>query len=322
MTTRPLLVTGARGTLGRAFTRIGAARGIALQAARRDELDIADPASVDAALDQIQPWGVVNTAGYVRVDDAEGEPALCRRENAEGPRVLAEACARRGIELVTFSSDLVFDGAKRAPYEETDAPSPLNVYGRTKADAEARVLDAWERALVIRTSAFFGPWDEHNFVTIALRRLAAGERVEAAADALVSPTYVPDLVNATLDLLVDGESGVWHLANAGSITWAELARAAAELAGLCANGVAPRELAGMGLAAVRPAYSVLGSGRGALMAPLRDALGRYLADRAAYLGEREVPRPPCVEGEGSGRGPARASSIPRAGVGSSKAVEA
>jgi dTDP-4-dehydrorhamnose reductase len=85
---------------------------------------------------------------------------------------------------------------------------------------------------VIRTSAFFEPWDQYNFVTIALRTLAAGKPFVAAEDAIVSPTYVPDLVNTTLDLIIDGECGLWHLANPGAITWANLARQAAEMAGL------------------------------------------------------------------------------------------
>jgi dTDP-4-dehydrorhamnose reductase len=271
-------------------------------------MDIADRPSVEAALDQIQPWAVINTAGYVRVDDAERDRDLCRRENVDGPRILAEACATRGCGLVTFSSDLVFDGRKRAPYEETDSTSPINVYGRTKADAEARVLEALDRALVIRTSAFFGPWDEHNFVTIALRRLAAGEAMQALCDVEVSPTYVPDLVHATLDLLIDGESGIWHLANAGSITWAGLVSAAAALAGVSTEGMEEQTLdrSRMGYAAARPTYSVLKSGRGAVMAPLGDALGRYLADRAHYLSERELERasivPACAQADGSRRG--------------------
>lgn len=83
-------------------------------------------------------------------------------------------------------------------------------------------------SLVIRTSAFFGPWDEYNFVTIALRHLSAGNTFVAAEDGIVSPTYVPDLVHTSLDLLIDGENGLWHLANKGAIAWADLARLVAK----------------------------------------------------------------------------------------------
>jgi dTDP-4-dehydrorhamnose reductase len=117
--------------------------------------------------------------------------------------------------------------AFREPYEEHDPPRPLCVYGRTKHEAEQRVQGAHPAALVVRTSAFFGPWDEHNFVAQSLRQLAAGRTVHAASDTTVSPTYVPDLVHTCLDLAIDGEAGVWHLANVGATTWEELARRSA-----------------------------------------------------------------------------------------------
>ncbi|HYO63323.1 MAG TPA: family 1 glycosylhydrolase [Pyrinomonadaceae bacterium] len=276
--TRPLVITGATGTLGRAFARLCEVRGLSYKLLSRGDMDIADVNSVRDALAAHDPWAVVNTAGYVRVDAAEEDAERCFRENAEGAAVLASACAERGASFVTFSSDLVFDGALGRPYVESDAVAPLNVYGRSKAEAEARVLWAHPAALVVRTSAFFGPWDEHNFVTLALRALAAGRDFEAADDAHVSPTYVPDLVHAALDLLIDGESGLWHLANAGALTWADLARAAARHAGVDASALVARPTRAFNFAAARPAYSVLGSERGALLPPLEDALGRYVRD--------------------------------------------
>ncbi len=192
-----------------------------------------------------------------------------------GPATLAAACAARGIQLLTFSSDLVFDGAKREPYVERDAPAPLCEYGRSKAEAEALVFSALPAALVVRTSAFFGPWDEYNFVTSALRALAEGVEFAAADDVVVSPTYVPDLTHACLDLLIDGEGGVWHLSNAGALTWADFARLAAGRAGLESSLVRGCPTASLGLAAPRPAFSALDSERGALLPPLDDALARY-----------------------------------------------
>ncbi|MCA1995361.1 MAG: SDR family oxidoreductase, partial [Coleofasciculus sp. S288] len=276
---RPLAIIGARGTLGKAFARLCDIRGIPYQLLTRQEMDITDPASVDAALTQLQPWAIVNAAGYVRVDDAEREPEICLRVNAEGPAILARSCARQGVALLTFSSDLVFDGTCANPYVESNAVAPLNVYGRSKALAEARVLKAYPSSLVIRTSAFFGPWDEYNFVTIALRQLAAGHTFVAADDSVVSPTYVPDLVNASLDLLIDGECGLWHLANNSAIAWAELARMAASIAGVDASRIEARPTRELGLAAVRPTYSVLGSERGMLLPSLDNAMSRYFAER-------------------------------------------
>jgi len=275
----PLLVTGATGTLGRAFARLCDLRGLPHRLTTRADMDIADPDSVARMLDALRPWAVVNTAGFVRVDDAEREADACARENCTGAAVLAAACAARDLPFLTFSSDLVFDGAKGAPYVESDPDAPLNVYGRSKAEAERRVLSAHPNALVVRTSAFFGHWDHYNFVTILLRELAAGRPFIAVSDAVVSPTYVPDLVNASLDLLIDGESGLWHLANAGATTWAEFARDAADRAGLDAALVEPRPTSALGFAAPRPLYSVLGSERGWIMASLDDALGRYIGER-------------------------------------------
>ena len=279
---RPLLITGARGTLGQAFARMCKVRGLPFQLLTREELDIAEPTSVDAALQKWQPWAVVNAAGFVRVDDAEHQPAQWR-ENALGPGILAQACGREGVGLLSFSSDLVFDGSKGAPYVESDVPAPLNAYGRGKLEAERRVLAHAPKALMVRSSAFFGPWDSHNFVTLALQALADGKRWPAARDQYVSPTYVPDLVRAALDLLLDGESGVWHLANRGGVSWAELAHMAAEAAGMDLRLVDPCVGESLGQQAARPPYSVLDSERGSTMPSLTDALERYMRERGPDL---------------------------------------
>src|SRR5690606_3887965 len=279
---RPVLITGATGTLGRAFARICGERGLACRLLDRAALDIADPDSVRRALDQWEPWAVVNAAGYVRVDDAERDHARCFRENTDGPATLAAACADAGVSLATFSSDLVFDGAGEEPYLEDAAVAPLNVYGRSKARAEGLVLDRHPEALVVRTSAFFGPWDRYNFIICALRALRHGEPFAAATDVTVSPTYVPDLVHACLDLLVDGESGIWHLTNGQAVTWIELARRAA-IAGTADPVHVRARMAGeFGWLAPRPAYSALGSRRARFMPGLDDALVRCVAEGAGY----------------------------------------
>jgi dTDP-4-dehydrorhamnose reductase len=276
-TPRPILITGARGTLGGAFARACVERGLAHHLLTRQEMDIADAASVEHALRHYQPWAVINAAGYLRVDDAEREPVRCYRENTIGPAILAAGCAKYGVALVAFSSDLVFDGAQNRPYVESDAVAPLNVYGRSKAEAERQVHEILPAALIIRTSAFFSPWDDYNFMTLALRALRAGQPFAAADDAVVSPTYVPDLVRVSLNLLTDGEHGIWHLANAGQTTWAELAGRAAELGGVRSDRLARRSMAELGLTARRPRYSALGSERGLLLPSLEDALHRYIA---------------------------------------------
>lgn len=272
---RPIVITGGTGTLGSAFQRLCLERGLDVRVTRRDELDIANPESVRRALARLRPWLVINTAGYVRVDDAETDHARCHRENTLGPETLARACERDDIQLVSFSSDLVFDGDKTSPYEEHDAAVPLGVYGRTKLEAEQRILAECPGALVIRTSAFFGPWDRHNFVSHVLGELKDRREVHAADDVEVSPTYVPDLVHTTLDLAIDGEHGLWHLANEGVTTWAAFGKLAAETAGHDAAGVTAVPSTDLGWKARRPRFSALATARGASLPPLDDALRRY-----------------------------------------------
>jgi dTDP-4-dehydrorhamnose reductase len=272
---QPILITGASGTLGAAFKRICEARNLACHALTRQEMDITDPASVDAAIVRFKPWAIINAGGFVRVDEAETDSERCMRENTLGPTVLALACMRHALRFMTFSSDLVFDGAKGAPYVESDATNPLGVYGRSKLDAETRVLDADPQALVIRTSAFFGPWDRHNFVTQALGVLANGEPFQAAGDMIVSPTYVPDLVKVALDLMIDRERGIWHLTNGDAVSWAELARRACAAAGMSADGLQEVAADAADYPAPRPAFSALGSERALLLPSLDDALRRY-----------------------------------------------
>jgi dTDP-4-dehydrorhamnose reductase len=295
----PILITGATGTLGRAFARICRQRNLAFHLLGRAELDIADQASVQLALARYQPWALINASGYVRVDQAERDIARCFRENVQGPATLAAACARHGVHLTTFSSDLVFDGRRQTPYTEADAVSPLNIYGHSKAAAEQIVLGQHDCALVVRTSAFFGPWDRYNFLCQVLDTLGRGAPFTAASDLTVSPTYVPDLVHACLDLIIDRESGVWHLTNGSAITWSALAHKAALRAGMDTSRLEQRPAAEFRYQAQRPVYSALGSTRAILLPQLDCALGRFIDSRAAppVIDElhQDVARPATVQ---------------------------
>ena len=266
---RPILITGGTGTLGQAFARICAHRGLAHVLTTRADLDITDEASIAAALERYKPWAIINTAGFVRVQEAEAQSDECFRINATGPELLARACAMHGIPLVTFSSDLVFDGKLGRSYVEPDQPAPANAYGRSKAEAEARLLAIDADALIIRTSAFFGPWDRYNFLYDSIERLKRGEDVVACDKTIVSPTYVPDLVHAALDLLLDEEKGIWHLTNQGAVSWHDLAREAADMAKVDADRVRVAD-------SVEPADTSLTSSRGVLLRPLDQALGDFV----------------------------------------------
>jgi dTDP-4-dehydrorhamnose reductase len=267
---RPILITGATGTLGQAFARICAHRGLPHVVATRADLDIVSEDSIAAAIDRVQPWAVINAAGFVRTWEAEEKADECFQVNALAPELLAKACRSAGIPFVTFSSDLVFDGKLGRPYLEGDQPTPACVYGSSKAEAEQRLATHAPDALIIRTSAFFGPWDRFNFVTQTIGQLQRGEEVVASADQVISPTYVPDLVHATLDLLLDGETGIWHLTNQGAISWHDLAREVADRSRLSVKGVRSSAVS------TRTDTS-LSSDRGILLRPLDEALSDFVA---------------------------------------------
>ena len=268
---RPILITGATGTLGQAFSRICAHRGLKHILTTRAELDVTDEASIAAAIERHKPWAIINTAGFVRTWEADEKFDECLAINATGPELLGRACKAAGLPLVTFSSDLVFDGKLGRAYLEPDAPAPACAYGRSKAEAETRLLAIDSDALIIRTSAFFGPWDRHNFLFDTIEKLKRGEEVVASDRTIVSPTYVPDLVHATLDLLLDGESGIWHLTNQGAISWHELAREAAAAASLDKAQIRLLRAADDD----EHADTSLSSRRGLLLRPLNQALGDF-----------------------------------------------
>jgi dTDP-4-dehydrorhamnose reductase len=270
---RKLLITGATGTLGQAFARICEARALPFCLTERAELDICDPDSVEAAIARFEPWAVINTAGFVRTADADRERSSCFAWNTDGAENLARACDRAGIPLVSFSSDLVFDGRLGRDYREDDPVSPICAYGESKAEAERRVLAVTDRALIVRSAAFFGPWDRYSFAWQVLARLARGETVEACPRSVVSPTFVPDLCHAALDLLIDGETGIWHLANEGRISWHAFARQVAVGAGY--DPALVREAGGP---ATRS--TALTSARGRILRPFEPALAAWLAEVA------------------------------------------
>ncbi len=278
----PILITGANGTLGQAFARICGERNLSYKLARRSELDIADLQAIRKIVSQIKPWAIINAAGYVRVDQAEDERDLCFRENVFGPTNLAQVCAELNIPFVTFSSDLVFNGESNEAYRESHIKSPLNVYGKSKAECEEKVLHINPKALIIRTSSFFGPWDDYNFLTISLTKLLCQNHVSALSDVKVSPTYIPDLVHSTLDLLIDGEQGVIHLTNKGSTTWVEFLRKATNYSNKSHHYdlslVKDVSLIDLSFKAKRPKNSVLESERFNILPSLDNALERYFAE--------------------------------------------
>jgi len=217
---------------------------------------------------------VLHAAAWTDVDGAEADPQGAAAVNVGGTQHAAEL----GAPLVYFSTDYVFDGRKREPYVESDAPNPQSVYGRTKLHGEAA---AGEDAWIVRSSWLFG-WTSRNFVRTMLELGAERDEVAVVADQRGCPTYVGHLAAATREL-VERPRGIWHLAADGECTWADFAEAIFAEAGLdCrVRRITAEEL---GRPAPRPAYSVLRSERaGAPTLPhwrdgLRECLARLLPD--------------------------------------------
>jgi dTDP-4-dehydrorhamnose reductase len=279
---RPLIITAANTGLGQTLVRLCTLRSLPFVAYSRQEMDTANPAAIATALKDLKPWAVINAGGYGGVEAAESDRENCRRENAIGPAVLAGACASQKVRFVTFSTDLVFDGQSARPYRELDAVAPLNVYGITKAEGETEVLRLAPHALVVRTGALFGsPAGGRDFVRVALQTVAAGQIFVAANDLTVTPCYMPDLVHAVLDLLIDAESGVFHLASPEPVTWAQLASHAVELAGSDMGLVEGCPASRFGWRAALPAYTPLAGGRGGVLPQLSDCLRRFIRDEFA-----------------------------------------
>ena len=221
---RPLLLLGAEGQLGREVCKLAAARGFALTALSRRQLDITRRLDLRDAVDQ--GFGlVVNAAAYTAVDKAEGDEKRAQAVNGESVGCLAEACRDCGATLIHISTDYVFDGAKGGPYREDDPPGPLNAYGRSKLAGEVAVRETVAAHVILRTSWVFGAAGA-NFVKTMLR--LGGEREELAivADQFGCPTPAADLAAAVLT--VAGRAGpetfgTYHCAGAERTSWYDFA---------------------------------------------------------------------------------------------------
>jgi len=246
---RRVLITGAGGQLGHALQEKFADEDVVALA--RSDWDVSYPPGgpvSDGVFDL-----VLHAAAWTDVDAAEADPQGATAVNVGGTAHAAEL----GAPLVTFSTDYVFDGRKREPYVESDAPNPLSAYGRSKLLAEAA---AGEEAWVVRTSWLFGATG-HNFLRTMLRLGVERDEVAVVDDQRGAPTYVAHLAAAVRELVDrDRERGVWHLAAAGDCTWADFAEAIFQEAGLACSvrRITTEEL---GRPAPRPAHAVLRSER-------------------------------------------------------------
>ncbi len=226
------------------------------------------------------PEVVINAAAYTDVDGCETNRDRCFAVNAGGVKNIALACRGRGIRIVHFSTDYIFDGRKKTPYVETDLPAPLNVYGASKREGE-RFLEAFsDHWLLIRTAWLYGQ-NGKNFVKTILEKSATVKTLDVVDDQIGAPTYAWDLAAAVGLLIEGGREGIFHLTNRGRCSWYAFACKILEYAGKTGVSVRPIRSQLLARSAVRPAWSVLSSRKfseetGKTMRAWQTALQDYL----------------------------------------------
>jgi len=290
--TRPdarYVLIGATGQLGFDLARTFELPGTLLTP-RRGDLDILDASRTAERLRVMRPTHVINTAAWNAVDAAEEQSRRAFALNGDAVGALAEACQSLGATLVHFSTDYVFDGAKRAPYTEDDAPNPLSVYGESKLAGERLARERCERALVMRVSGLFGVARSAgkggtNFVETMLWLAGEGRALRVVADQVLGPSYTLDVARAAWRVIASAHTGLCHVTSAGETSWHDFAREIFRLEGLT-PALAPVTSAEYGARAGRPPYSVLAH---RTLAALGIAEPRaWDAALAAYLTERRA----------------------------------
>lgn len=283
------VLIGATGQLGFDLARTFDLPGALLTPTHAD-LDVLDARGARATLRALRPTHVLNTAAWNAVDAAEQEPQRAFALNADAVATLADACQELGASLVHFSTDYVFDGVKRTPYTEADAPNPLGAYGASKLDGERRARERCERAIVIRVSGLFGVAKSAgkggtNFVETMLGLARAGRALRVVADQVLGPSYTLDLARTIWRVIAAGHVGLCHITSGGETSWHDFAREILRLEGLTPSLTAVSS-AEYGARARRPLYSVLAHDTlRALAIPepraWQPALVAYLAERRA-----------------------------------------
>jgi len=290
MTKLKVLVLGCTGQVGwelrHRLACLGAVTGVDYP-----EVDFSKPDSIRETVRAAAPAVIVNAAAYTAVDKAESEPELAMAINGIAPGVLAEEARRMGSILVHYSTDYVFDGSKQGPYVETDAPNPLNVYGRTKLAGDEAILAVGGEALILRTSWVYGARGS-NFLLTMLRLAREKAELRIVDDQIGSPTSSECIAQATADILaqvtrpggggLEGRSGIYNLTCAGATTWFGFAKEfLRERAGSATPKLIPITTSEFPRPAKRPANSRLSCRRveeifGVRMPDWKDALSLVL----------------------------------------------
>ena len=284
---RRAVVFGASGQLGVELVRELQARGYAVTAYGRSQVDITDPAAVDTVLGHSEADLVFNSAAYNQVDVAEKEPRAAFEVNALAVRNLALSCRQIDAQLVHFSTDYVFDGQAGHAYSENEPTHPLGAYAVSKLAGELYAQAYLDRPLIVRTCGVFGPGGRNtargNFVESMLRMASSSQPIRVVEDYIASPTFSPWLAARTLDLIDRKLSGVFHIGGGAPVSWFEFARTIFAVAGL-APSLQPTNAREFRTPARRPRYSALSNAKMeqagvAPLPPLRQAVETYFAGR-------------------------------------------
>ena len=258
-----ILLTGASGQVGYELQRSLQALGQVV-APDRSRMDLADLNQVRAVVRALRPGLIVNAAAYTAVDQAESEPALAHRINAEAPAVMAAEARLLGAAMVHYSTDYVFDGTRQGAYIETDTTNPINVYGASKLAGEQAIAAAGIAHLILRTSWVYGMRGK-NFLQTMLRLGAERDELRVVADQFGAPTWSRTIADSTAVLLAqakgssawwDQNSGIYHLSCQGQTSWHGFTEAIVAKAGLACR-VTPIGSADYPTLAQRPANSVM-----------------------------------------------------------------
>jgi dTDP-4-dehydrorhamnose reductase len=217
-----VLVTGVTGQLGFDVLKVLQTRKIECRGTGRKEFDLTDPESTWDYIIRYHPDAVIHCAAYTAVDQAEDEPELCRKVNAEGTRHIAQACKKIGAKMLYLSTDYVFPGTGENAYETNDPKGPQSVYGSTKLGGEEAVRELLKQHFIVRISWVFGQ-NGNNFVKTMLRLGKERSKMNIVCDQIGSPTYTADLAPLLCDMIVTEKYGTYHATNEGYCSWAEFA---------------------------------------------------------------------------------------------------
>ena len=251
-----VLILGGTGLLGQALITVLRQLQLTPLAPPRNELDVLDFKALEDYLDTRRPSTIFNAVAYSQVEDAEDDEDAAMPLNRDLPAQLAALTQKRGIRLMHYSTDFVFDGKKRVPYLPEDTPNPLSAYGRSKLAGENAVLSInTTTACIVRTAWLFGP-GRKNFVRAILGKALEGSPLRVVDDQIGSPTFTEDLAYYSLSLAQAGMPGIFHIVNRGAVSWYTLAKTALELKGLH-TPITPVKTEEFPMKAARPEYSAL-----------------------------------------------------------------